>query len=74
MGKKKLLGNPEPPSQYVIITNLDGGLSNNTGQTANYITLRQVKKIVKDESNCAYIFKVPKYNYCNNPLLKYPLQ
>ena len=34
MSKKNLLGDPELPSQYIIITNPDGG---HTGQTAGYI-------------------------------------
>ena len=70
MSKKKLLGHPEPPSQYIIITDPDGG---HTGQTAGYITLREAKKVLKDESVCVYIFKIPKVSYCSGPLLKYPL-
>ena len=70
MSKKKLLGVPELPSQYIIITNPDGG---HTGQTAGYITLREAKKVLKDESVCVYIFKIPKVSYCSGPLLKYPL-
>lgn len=67
MSKKKLLGYPEPPSQYIIITDPDGG------HTAGYITLREAKKVLKDESVCVYIFKIPKVSYCSSPLLKYPL-
>ena len=70
VSKKKLLGCPELPSQYIIITNPDGG---HTGQSADYITLRQAKKLLKDESICVYIFKVSRLNYCSGPLLKYPL-
>jgi len=70
MSKKKLLGDPEPPSQYVIITVPEGG---HTGQTASYITLREAKKVLKDASVCVYIFKIPKVSYCSGPLLKYPL-
>jgi hypothetical protein len=63
---KKILGCPQPP-QYVVITNQDGG------QTAGYITLQQAKKLLKDESICVYIFKVPTTSYCGNPMLKYPI-
>ena len=70
MSKKKLLGDSEPPSQYVIITDPEGG---HTSQTAGYITLREAKKVLKDESVCVYIFKIPKVSYCSSPLLKYPL-
>ena len=64
--KKKLLGNPKPPS-YVVITNPDGG---HTGQSAGYLTLQQAKKLLKDESVLVYIFKV---NVGSGLLLKYPL-
>ena len=67
MSKKKLLGDPEPPSQYIIITDLNGS------HTSAYISLREAKKVLKDESVCAYIFKIPKVSYCSSPLLKYPL-
>ena len=70
MSKKKLLGVQEIPSQYLIITDPEGG---HTGQTAGYITLREAKKVLKDESVCVYIFKIPKVSYCSGPLLKYPL-
>jgi hypothetical protein len=70
VSKKKLLGCPKSPSQYIIITNPDGG---HTGQSADYITLRQAKKLLKDESICVYIFKVSRLNYCSGLLLKYPL-
>jgi hypothetical protein len=67
VSKKKLLGCPEPPSQYIIITNPDGG---HTGQSADYINLRQAKKLLKDESICVYIFKVSRLN-CSGPLCEY---
>ena len=70
MSKKGLSGIQKPPSQYIIITNPDGG---HTGQTSGYITLREAKKILQDESVCVYIFKIPKICYCGNFLLKYPL-
>ena len=59
MSKKKLLGDQEPPSQYIIITDPDGG---HTNQTASYITLREAKKVLKDESVCVYIFKIPSFS------------
>ena len=53
MSKKKLLGGLESPSQYIIITVPDGG---HTGQTAGYLSLREAKKVLKDESVCVCIF------------------
>ncbi len=70
MSKKKFFGHPELPSQYVVITNPDEGHS---GQGASYITLQQAKKLLKDDSVCVYIFKIPRVSYCCEPLLKYPL-
>jgi hypothetical protein len=68
MSSKKLLG-IKKPSKYIIITEPDGG---HTGQQANYITLQQAKKLLKDESAVVYIFKLPDLNY-NGLFLKYPL-
>ncbi len=71
MSKKKLLGVPEPPSEYLFITEPDDG--HTTCRTAGYITLGDAKKVLKDGIVCAYIFKIPKVSYCSGPLLKYPL-
>ncbi len=68
MSSKKLLG-IKKPSKYIIITEPDGG---HTGQQADYITLQQAKKLLKDESEGVYIFKLPGLNY-NGRFLKYPL-
>ena len=64
------MSSKKSPSKYIFITEPDGG---HTGQCAEYITLRQAKKILKDDSVVAYIFKVSKLNYCSGRLLKYPL-
>jgi hypothetical protein len=68
MSSKKLL-DIKKPSKYIIITEPDGG---HTGQQANYITLQQAKKLLKNESVVVYIFKLPDLNY-NGRFLKYPL-
>jgi hypothetical protein len=56
-------------TNYIIITDPEGG---HTGQQADYITLQQAKKLLKDESVEVYIFKIPSVNY-NGRFLKYPL-
>ncbi len=59
----------KPLTNYILINNPDGG---HTGQTSTYITFRQAKKLLKDETIIVYIFKIPKCK-CNNLMLKYPL-
>ena len=66
--KKKLLG-IKPPSKYIIITDPEGG---HTGQQADYITLQQAKKLLKNDSTLVYIFKLSGLKY-NDLLLKYPI-
>jgi hypothetical protein len=56
-------------TNYIIITDPEGG---HTGQQADYITLQQAKRLLKDESVIVYIFKIPRINY-NGRFLKYPL-
>lgn len=65
---KKLLGNPKP-SKYLVITNPDGG---HAGQSAGSITLKEARQLLKNETICVYIFKVPIIRY-HNLMLKYPL-
>jgi len=65
---KKLLGNPKP-LKYLVITNPDGG---HTGQSAEPITLKEARQLLKNESICVYIFKVPTTMY-HNFMFKYPL-
>jgi len=65
---KKLLGNPKP-LKYLVITNPDGG---HTGQNAGSITLKEAKQLLKNETICVYIFKVPTSMY-HNLMFKYPL-
>lgn len=69
MSSKIILG-LKPPSKYILISNPIGGHS---CQYASYITLRQAKKVLKDESVVVYIFKISNVNYCGGKLLKYPL-
>ena len=68
MSSKKLLG-VKPPSKYILITNPMGG---HTGEYAVHITLKEAKKVLKDESITVYIFKISSVKY-SNILLKYPL-
>ena len=56
MSSKKLLG-VKPPSKYILITNPMGG---HTGEYAVHITLKEAKKVLKDESITVYIFKTQK--------------
>ncbi len=60
------------PSKYILITN---PMSGHTGEYAVFITLKQAKKVLKDESVVVYIFKIPSLTYCKGSgrLLKYPL-
>lgn len=64
---KKLLG--YKPIKYLVITNPDGG---HTGQRAGPITLKEARQLLKNETICVYIFKMPSTMY-NNPMFKYPL-
>jgi len=65
---KKLLGN-QKPLKYLIITNPEGG---HTGQSAGPITLKEAKQLLKNETVCVYIFKVPT-TMSHNLRFKYPL-
>lgn len=56
-------------TKYIIIADPEGG---HTGQQADYITLQQAKKLLRDERVLVYIFKLPSVNY-NGRFLKYPL-
>jgi hypothetical protein len=69
MSSKIKLSGIKARSNYIIITDPEGG---HTGQTAEYITLRQAKKLLKDDSVLVYIFKIPRLNY-NGRFLKYPV-
>lgn len=57
---KKLLG--YKPIKYLVITNSDGG---HTGQQASSITLKEARQLLKNETICVYIFKVPTTMYNN---------
>ena len=65
---KKLLG-VSKPLKYLIITNPDG---RHTGQSAGPITLKGARQLLKNETICVYIFKVPTTMY-HNLMFKYPL-
>ena len=65
---KKLLGEPIP-LKYLVITNPDGGHS---GQSASPITLKEARQLLKNETICVYVFKVPTLKY-HNLMFKYPL-
>ncbi len=65
---KKLLGN-QKQLKYLIITNPDGG---HTGQSAGPITFKEAKQLLKNETVCVYIFKVPT-TMSHNFMFKYPL-
>lgn len=64
---KKLLG--YKPIKYLVITNPDGG---HTGQSARPITLKEARQLLKNETICVYIFKVPTTMY-HKLMFKYPL-
>jgi len=64
---KKLLG--YKPIKYLVITNPDGG---HTGQSVRPITLKEARQLLKNETICVYIFKVPTTMY-HKLMFKYPL-
>ena len=64
---KKLLG--DKPIKYLVITNPNGG---HTGQSARPITLKEARQLLKNDTICVYIFKVPTTMY-HKLMFKYPL-